>query len=106
MQQNQHYLPIIGIEELSSLLKRSKEVIKKDRSDPARKHTLPPAFKPDGTKNPLWVTEDVISWLRQHPEEPNILTKKIGAPTKLERIKKRLELELAGTRAAITQSNQ
>jgi len=94
MQQN--YLPIIGIEELSFLLKRSKEVIKKDRSDPSRKHTLPPAFKPEGTKNPLWVTEDVIIWLRQHPEDSPSQTKptkKIGAPTKLERIKKRQELE-------------
>lgn len=93
---NNYFLPIIGIDELSLLLKRGKEQIKKDRSNPERKHTLPPAFKPDGTKNPLWVTEDVISWLREHPEDLPVPVKKTGAPTKLERIKKRQELERGG----------
>jgi len=90
------YLPIIGIEELSSLLKRSKEVIKKDRSDPARKHTLPMAYKPVGTKNPLWVTEDVIAWLREHPEEPPQPVKKLGASTKRERIERRQQSSKEG----------
>lgn len=101
--QNINFLPIIGIEELSVLLKRSKEVIKRDRCDPVRKYTLPHAYRPEGTKNPLWVTEDVIAWLREHPEEPtSSAKKKLGAPTKAQRILKR-ERQV---HAATNQSNQ
>lgn len=84
-----HFPPIIGIEELSLLLKRCEAVIRKDRSNSERKHTLPGAFKPVGTKNPLWITEDVIAWLREHPEENTQPVKRMGAPTKVERIAKR-----------------
>lgn len=84
------YPPIIGIEELSVLLKRSVAVIIRDRSIPERRHTLPPAKKAVDTKNPLWVTEDVITWLRDQPDDPpKPSIKKMGAPTKRERIDKR-----------------
>ena len=85
-----NYPPIIGIEELSQLLKRSEGIIRKDRATDARKHTLPPARKIHNTKNPLWITEDVIKWLR---EQPNDEAPKIGAPTKRDRINKRKAAE-------------
>lgn len=86
------YPPIIGFDELSILLKRNRNVLVKDKSE--RPHTVPPALKPKDTKNPLWVTEDVIAWLRENPEEePQTPVKRIGAPTKRERINKRLVVE-------------
>lgn len=86
-----YYPPIIGIEELSQLLKRSEGIIRKDRATEGRKHTLPPARKIHNTKNPLWITEDVIDWLRQQPDDAEV--PKMGAPTKRERIEKRKAAE-------------
>ncbi len=89
------YPPIIGLDELSILLKRNRNVLVKDKSE--RPHTVPPAQKPKDTKNPLWVTEDVIAWLREHPEHPEEKPQtiaKMGAPTKRERIAKREALAL------------
>lgn len=79
--------PILGIEGLSNLLHKKPSVIIIDRCK--RPYTLPPACTPPGTKQPLWITDDVINWLRQF-EESNVSTKpKIGAPTKAVRIRKR-----------------
>jgi len=50
---------------------------------------MSPASTPHGMKQPLWITDDVINWLRQF-EESNLSTKpKIGEPTKTARIIKR-----------------
>lgn len=86
-----YYPPIIGIKELSLLLKRSEAIIRKDRADEGRKHTLPPSKKIRNTKNPLWITEDVINWLREQPDDTE--APKMGAPTKRERIDKRKAAE-------------
>ncbi|HQR82990.1 hypothetical protein [Hydrogenophaga sp.] len=93
-----NYPPIIGIKELSLLLKRTEAVVKRDRSDKDRKHTLPTGKRINNTKNPLWVTEDVINWLRQQPDDtdaPSDAPRRMGAPTKRERIEKRKAAEVS-----------
>lgn len=97
-----YYPPIIGLEELSLLLKRTPAVVKRDRSTKSRKHTLPTAKRINDTKNPLWVTEDVINWLRQQPDDtdapsdaPSDAPRRMGAPTKRERIEKRKAAEVS-----------
>lgn len=77
--------PILGTDELSLLLKRKN--INNDRCN--RPHTLPVACIPPDTQKPLWITEDVINWLRQYEETPKHLRQlnaRIGASTKAERI--------------------
>lgn len=92
--------PIIGADELSILLKR--KCINLDRCN--RPDTLPEACLIPGTQKPLWVVEDVISWLRQFKEQPKTLQviKKKGAPTKAERVAKR-KIEEGGGRGSSEQ---
>lgn len=81
------YPPIIGAEELGTLLKR-----KNINGDKCRRpHTVPDAYKPTDTLKPLWITEEVVEWLRQFKETPKHLAPvaKKGAPTKAERVAKR-----------------
>lgn len=84
-----HFPPIIGVDKLSQLLHRKASVISHDRC--LRPHTLPPACVIPDTRKPLWVTEDVVNWLRQYKETS---TARLGAPTKASRIKSR-ETELS-----------
>lgn len=79
--------PVIDIEGLSFLIKRKPNVITIDRC--RRPHTLPPACTPPDTKRPLWITEDVIWWLRQFEEQTVVVKPKMGAPNKAVRIAKR-----------------
>ena len=86
------YPPVIGADELSILLKRKN--INQDRC--SRPYTLPQACLIPGTQKPLWVVEDVLAWLRQfkeQPSRPEQVVKKIGAPTKAERVAKRRAAE-------------
>lgn len=85
--------PIVDIHGLSVLLNRQPEVIAAARC--TRPYTLPPACSIPDTKKPLWIVEDVIQWLRTYEEKPVIKKTKMGAPTKAERVKKRLEAEAA-----------
>lgn len=70
----QHYAPVIqvstppilGLEDLSPLLKKSIPAILADRSRAPGK--LPPACTPPGTKQPLWLLTDVLAWLATHRE--------------------------------------
>lgn len=87
----QGFPPIVGVEGLGILLNKKPNVITIDRS--RRPHTLPPACTPPDTQKPLWVVSDVIEWLRNYKESDVMETpvkKKIGAPTKAERVAKRL----------------
>ncbi|HJW27189.1 MAG TPA: hypothetical protein VJ576_20020 [Rhodocyclaceae bacterium] len=90
----QQFPPIISATFLGLLLDKAPATIIADHSRAPEK--LPPAFKPPGSKSPLWITEDVIAWLRKHPAEKGESsntngagdhTKKrcVGAPTKAER---------------------
>ncbi len=82
--------PIIGYDGLSLLLGRTVATLQADRI--RRPESLPPASTPAGTRNPLWVTVDVIEWIRamRHSgpnRQPNSIRKPCrGAPTKAERI--------------------
>ena len=78
--------PVVDIHGLSILLNKKPSVISIDRCN--RPHTLPPACIAPDTRKPLWIVEDVIDWLRKHKEieQPK---KRLGAPTKAERIAKR-----------------
>lgn len=83
--------PVIGIDGLSVLLNKKPTVITIDRC--RRPHTLPPACTPPETQKPLWITQDVIEWLRQYKEQPPKPKPKLGAPKKAERIAKRAAMQ-------------
>lgn len=85
--------PIVGIDGLSVLLNKKPTVITIDRC--RRPHTLPPACTPPDTQKPLWITQDVIAWLRQYQEDsPKPKPKpKLGAPKKADRIAKRAAMQ-------------
>lgn len=81
--------PVLGLNELSQLIKKSPRSILADRSRaPGR---LPPDCTPPGTKAPIWLMEDVLAWLRQHrhepapaPTAPATPPRRRGRPTKAE----------------------
>lgn len=83
--------PVVGIDGLSILLSKKPNSITLDRS--RKPESLPPACTPPGSQKPLWIVSDVIDWLRQYREDSNseatIKPKKMGAPTKAERIRRR-----------------
>lgn len=80
--------PVIGVELLGQLINKTPQTIFADRSRAA--HKIPPACTPPGCKSPLWVTDDVVAWLRQHQEAaapipiPEAPRRKVGRPTKAE----------------------
>lgn len=87
------YPPVIGVSELAELLKKSPAAILADRS--RAPHRLPPSCNPPGTRRPLWILEDVISWLQQYqqpaaapaPSPATAPTPRRGRPTKAEQVK-------------------
>lgn len=56
--------PVIGVEELAALLRKSVVTILNDRSRAPVK--LPPECTPPGTKSPIWLLSDVLKWLADH----------------------------------------
>lgn len=100
LQPTSTYPPVIGLDELSKLLRKSRSSILSDRT--RARHRLPPACTPPDSKTLLWITEDAIAWLRQHqeqvveppapspsdssPPELSISTPRRGAPSKEERL--------------------
>ena len=57
-------LPILDDSALGLLIKKTPAAIARDRvRAPWR---VPPACTPPGTKKPLWILEDVLTWLRQY----------------------------------------
>lgn len=100
---------VLGIAELSVLLKKSAPAIIADRS--RAPHRVPPSCEPPGSKQPLWILEDVIAWLRSHQRatatssataapavEPR--PRRRGRPTKRE------QLERQQAQATATQQDQ
>lgn len=83
--------PIVGVDGLSILLNKKPTSISVDRA--RNPGSLPPAYTPPGSQKPLWVVADVIDWLRQYKEDSKagsaLKPKKMGAPTKAERIRRR-----------------
>lgn len=87
---------VLGIAELSVLLKKSAPAIIADRS--RAPHRVPPSCEPPGSKQPLWILEDVIAWLRGHqrpvtpvPSPPP----RRGRPTKREQLERQQAKEAA-----------
>lgn len=56
--------PVVGVEELASLLRKSVVTILNDRSRAPER--LPPECTPPGTKAPIWLLSDVLKWLADH----------------------------------------
>lgn len=61
---NTSYPPVIDCELLGKLLNKTPATISADLC--RAPHKIPPSYKPPGSKSPLWVTEDVVRWLRQY----------------------------------------
>jgi hypothetical protein len=57
----------IGVEELSTLLRRAVETIRSDAR--RRPETLPPRIVIPGTTKLLWLEEDVLAWMKEHRDE-------------------------------------
>lgn len=80
--------PIFGYELLSVLLGRSVSSLQADKC--RKPWSLPPCCSPPGAKSPLWLLDDVISWLKQHRVAPVAApAKKRGRPRKGEQVAKR-----------------
>lgn len=62
-----YFPPVVGYAGLAELLSKSVATLQVDRS---RGASLPPACTPPGTRQPLWLTSDVIAWLQQFRDEP------------------------------------
>ena len=60
--------PVIGYVLLSVLLNRTIGTLQADRC--RKPESLPPACTPPGTRQPLWLLEDVLAWLEEHREAP------------------------------------
>ena len=88
--------PVLGVSELSILLKKSPGVILADRS--RAPHRVPPSCEPPGSRQPLWILEDVIAWLRTHQRPvtpvPNPPPRR-GRPTKREQLERAQAKEAA-----------
>lgn len=59
---------ILNILQIAEMLGKSPQTVIADRS--RAPHRLPPACTPPGTRQPLWILEDVLAWLREHQEPP------------------------------------
>lgn len=80
--------PVIGVGELSVLLRKSPASILADRC--RAPHLIPPDVTPPGSKQPLWLLQDVLDWLAQfrRPAAPGpaVFQTRPGAPSKKERL--------------------
>ena len=58
--------PVLDLDGLAKLLHRDRATILADRCRAPQR--VPPAHKPPGTKEPLWLLDEVLHWLRAHPD--------------------------------------
>jgi len=75
--------PVVGLDGLSVLLHRDRATLIADRCRAPDR--VPPAYRVAGTRQPLWLVEDVLQWLRQHPED-EALPRRPGRPKKTEQV--------------------
>ncbi len=90
-----HFPPVIGVSELSLLLGKTPMAILADRC--RAPHRVPPSCEPPGSRQPLWILEDVIAWLRGH-QRP--VTPVPSPPPRRGRPTKREQLERQAAKAA------
>lgn len=77
--------PVLNLDGLSQLLHRDRATIKADRCRAPER--VPPAHKVPGAKEPLWLLDEVLAWLRSHPDfrraaESNTPRRRLGRPRK------------------------
>jgi hypothetical protein len=58
--------PTLNVDALAQLLYRDRATILADRCRAPER--VPPAHKPLGTKEPLWLLDEVLAWVRAHPD--------------------------------------
>ncbi len=58
--------PVLDVDGLAQLLHRDRATILADRCRAPER--VPPAHKARGTKEPLWLLDEVLAWLRAHPD--------------------------------------
>lgn len=77
--------PVLDVADLAVLMRQAVPTILSNRTRAPER--VPPSCQPPGAKQPLWLLDDVLAWLRehQHPAEG----RKVGRPTKAEQIAKR-----------------
>lgn len=94
--QSYPFPPVVGVAELAFLLRKTPGVILADRS--RAPHRIPPSCEPPGSKQPLWLLDDVLAWLRQYQRpaaSPPVAAstqaptpRRRGRPTKREQIER------------------
>lgn len=76
-------LPVLDVSDLAVLMRRAVPTILSDRSRAPER--VPPSCEPPGSKQPLWILDDVLAWLRQHQRPVGAKAKvgrQVGRPTK------------------------
>lgn len=79
--------PVLNLDGLSRLLHRDRATILADRC--RAPHRVPPAHRIPGTKEPLWFLDEVLDWLRAHPDLPSTVAtspRSPGRPRKAEQV--------------------
>jgi hypothetical protein len=87
--------PVVDFDALAWLLHRDRATLVADRCRAPDR--LPPAYRVPGTRQPLWLLEEVLQWLRQHPEYEG-KPPHVGRPPKAEQVRRQ-------RRAGATQRN-
>ena len=94
---------VLGVSELSELLHKTPLTILADRS--RAPHRVPPSCEPPGSRQPLWILEDVLQWLRSYqrpatpPPAPAPTPRHVGRPTKVEQVARQRAAEAAQAEA-------
>lgn len=83
---NPSFLPVLDVSDLAVLMRQAVPTILSNRTRAPER--VPPSCEPPGAKQPLWILEDVLAWLRQH-QRPVGAKAKVGRPTKAEQIARR-----------------
>ena len=82
--------PVLGLSELGLLLQKSPAAIIADRC--RAPHRLPPSCEPPGSRQPLWLLDEVLAWLRQYQAAPAPTPpqppRRRGRPTKREQLER------------------
>lgn len=100
-------------EDLAVLLGKTTSAVNRQRHDirqgKASPDTLPAALDIPGTRKTIWLTEDVLGWLRSHREPPCATSEKPpvppsprprGRPRKRDQLARRTNSSSAGDRSS------
>lgn len=84
--------PVLDVADLAVLMRQAVPTILSNRTRAPER--VPPSCQPPGARQPLWLLEDVLAWLRQHQHQRPVSAKakvgaKVGRPTKADQIARR-----------------